>query len=102
MSMVSDLLFGVMPDLPVGKPRKNLCVTGAVKAFRKLQRTTQEKNLEAVYRAIAEGHCTNATIRGATGLVKSTVFNACRMLLEADRITVNLAHRPHAFHVKEK
>lgn len=102
MSMVSDLLFGVMPNLPGGKSRKHVCLTNAVKAFRKGQRAVQERNVEAVYQAIADGHYLNIMVQEVTKLSKTAVFNSCQVLLKAGRITVDKAHRPYCFSVKEK
>ncbi len=48
MSMVSDLLFGVMPDLPGGAPRKHTCLSDARKAFK--------ESTSSRYRA-GEGNC---------------------------------------------
>lgn len=102
MSMVSDLLFGVIPDLPGGPPRKHTCISDARKAFKASQKSMQERNIEAVFNAIADGHCLNSAIIPVTGLAKATVFNACQMLLKADRVTVDKTRRPHAYFVKEK
>lgn len=103
MSMVSDLLFGTVPILPNGTiTAHNTGVSDAREAFKESQRTTQAQNHEAVRQAISDGHCVNTTIREATGLAKATVFNACQMLLKADRITVETSRRPHCFYVKER
>jgi hypothetical protein len=100
--MVLMLLNREIPDLPGGKPKKNVCIADAVAAFRESQKNVQEKNIEAVFQAISDGHCLNSTIIPATGLAKATVFNACQILLKADRVTVDKTRRPHAYFVKEK
>jgi len=99
--MVSDLLFGVMPDLPAGRATRNRCLTDAVKAFRESQKNVCGANIEAVYQAIVDGHGTNAGVQEATGLSKATCFNACCKLLHDDRIKVNKYRRPHFYYVKE-
>jgi hypothetical protein len=96
------LLNREIPDLPGGKLKKNVCVADAVAAFRESQKNVQEKNIEAVFQAIAEGWALNLELQLATRLAKATVFNACQILLKADRVTVDKTRRPHAYFVKEK
>jgi hypothetical protein len=100
--MVSDLLFGVMPDLPSGKPMKHACISDARKSFKESQRELADRNVEMVFQAIADDYATNKELQVATGLAKATVFNACVALLKADRVTVDKTRRPHAYFVKEK
>ncbi len=102
MSMVSDLLFGVMPDLPGGAPRKHTCLSDARKAFKESQRELADRNVETVFQAIANDYATNEELQAATGLAKATVFNACIALLKADRVTADKTRRPHAYFAKEK
>lgn len=102
MSMVSDLLFGIIPDLPGGPPRKHVCISDARKAFKESQRELADRNVEAVFQAIANDYATNEELQAVTGLAKATVFNACVALLKADRVTVDKTRRQHAYFVKEK
>lgn len=102
MSMVADLLFGVMPDLPAGRTTRNQCLTDAVKAFRESQKNVCASNIEAVYQAIADGYGTSGALQKATGLAKSTCFNACAILLKEGRVGVHDSGRPHFYYVKER
>jgi hypothetical protein len=101
--MVSDLLFGVIPDLPASAVTiRHTCISDARRAFKESQRDLADRNIEAVFRAIADDYATNEELQEATGLAKATVFNACVALLIADRVTVDKTRRPHTYFVKEK
>lgn len=103
MSMVSDLLFGIIPDLPASAVTiRHTCISDARRAFKESQRDLADRNVEAVFQAIANDYATNEELQEATGLAKATVFNACVALLKADRVTVDKTRRPHAYFVKEK
>lgn len=101
MSMIGMLLRMEMPVLPNGKVHANVCMSSEVARFKESQKNVQEKNIETVFQAIADGHHDNIAMQAATGLSKTTCFNACRTLLKAGRVTVKSSPRPHRYYVEE-
>lgn len=101
MSMIGMLLRLEMPVLPSGKVHTNVCMSSAVTRFKESQKNVQETNVEAVFKAIADGHHDNIAMQAATGLSKTTCFNACCTLLKAGRVTVKTSPRPHRYYTVE-
>lgn len=97
MSMVSDLLFNLVPQLPEGKTRKNFCLSEAVAQHKKGQAAVKQHNTDLVFQAIVKGHDTNEAIQSDTGLAKTTVLNATIDLLRAGWITADKSRKPNIF-----
>ena len=101
MSMIGMLLRLEIPVLPGGKVHTNVCISDSVTWFKESQKNVQEANVESVFQAIADGHHDNIAMHAATGLSKTTCFNACRTLLKAGRVTVKSSPRPHRYYAEE-
>lgn len=97
MSMVSDLLFNLVPTLPEGSVKTHYGISEAVVQHKKGQAAVKQHNTDLVFQAIAKGHDTNEAIQSDTGLAKTTVLNATVDLLRAGRITANKSRKPTIF-----